>query len=141
MIIMSVDVGKARTGVAVSDSAESFAFPKKVIAEYNREKLIQKLACTATELGAQMIVVGNPVNMNGTAGEKSAECQEVAKMLESATGLPVKMFDERCTTVIAHSQLIAGGKKTKDHKKNVDAVAATVILEDFLKYRKAHPED
>ena len=79
MIIMSVDVGTARTGVALSDKDEGFAFPKGVITEYNRERLIERLAQKAKELGAEMIVVGLPRNMDGSEGFKAKECTEAAE--------------------------------------------------------------
>lgn len=136
MIIMSVDVGAARTGVAVSDSGEGFAFPKGVITEYNREKLLAKLCDKAKELSAQMIVVGYPKNMDGSEGYKAQECAEVAENLRKMTGLPVELWDERCTTISAHTFLNITDTRGKKRKQIIDAVAATIILEDFLKSRK-----
>ncbi len=136
MYIMSVDVGTARTGVALSDQSESFAFPKCVITEYNREKLIEKLALKAKELGAEMIVVGYPKNMDGSEGFKAKECAEAAEALAKATNLPVELWDERCTTVSAHTALNYTDTRGKKRKQIVDAVAATIILEDFLQRRK-----
>ena len=136
MIIMSVDVGAARTGVAVSDSGEGFAFPKGVITEYNREKLLAKLCDKAKGLSAQMIVVGYPKNMDGSEGYKAQECAEVAENLRKMTGLPVELWDERCTTVSAHTFLNITDTRGKKRKQIIDAVAATIILEDFLKSRK-----
>ncbi len=136
MIIMSVDLGRAHTGIAISDSGENFAFPKRVIDEYTTEKIVAATAAAAAEYGAQLIVVGNPKNMNGTCGEKSEECTAFAEFLRKATDLPVEMFDERCTTVIAHTEMRANGKRGQKRKNTVDAVAATVILEDYLKFRK-----
>ena len=74
MIIMSVDLGKARTGIAVSDSGEGFAFPKTVITEYNTERLVKKVAALSYEYGAELIVVGYPKNMDGSAGSRAEEC-------------------------------------------------------------------
>ncbi len=136
MIIMSVDLGKARTGIAASDESESFAFPKTVITEYNSDKLVTKICETAKQLNAGLIVVGNPKNMDGTSGEKSAECSETAQKIADLSGIETVLYDERCTTVIAHRTMSDNGKKTKKHKKTVDAIAATVILEDYLKFRK-----
>ena len=136
MIIMSVDVGTARTGVAVSDQSESFAFPKCVITEYNREKLVEKLTLKAKETGAELIVVGLPKNMDGSEGFKAKECSELAEKLQAASGLPVEMWDERCTTVSAHTALNYTDTRGKKRKEIVDAVAATIILEDFLTHRK-----
>ena len=137
MYIMSVDVGTARTGVALSDKSEGFAFPKCVITEYNREKLLEKLADKAKELSAEMIVVGYPKNMDGSEGFKAKECAEVAERLREMTGLPVELWDERCTTVSAHTALNYTDTRGKKRKAVVDAVAATIILEDFMKRRKA----
>ena len=136
MIIMSVDLGKARTGIAASDESESFAFPKTVITEYNSDKLVTKICETAKQLNAGLIVVGNPKNMDGTSGEKSAECSETAQKIADLSGIETVLYDERSTTVIAHRTMSDNGKKTKKHKKTVDAIAATVILEDYLKFRK-----
>lgn len=135
MLIMSVDIGTARTGVALSDKSEGFAFPKGVITEYNRERLIERLAAKATELGAEMIVVGYPKNMDGSEGFKAQECAAAAESLKTATGLPIELWDERCTTVSAHTALNYTDVRGKKRKQTVDAVAATIILEDFLRHR------
>ncbi len=136
MYIMAVDVGTARTGVALSDKNEGFAFPKGVITEYNREKLIEKLAAKAHELGAELIVVGYPKNMDGSEGFKARECAAAAESLRKATGLPIELWDERCTTISAHTALNYTDVRGKKRKETVDAVAATIILEDFLRHRK-----
>lgn len=137
MYIMSVDVGTARTGIALSDKGEGFAFPKGVITEYNRERLIVTLSEKAKELGAEMIVVGYPKNMDGSEGFKAKECAEVAEKLKEATGLPVELWDERCTTLSAHTALNFNDVRGKKRKQTVDAVAATIILEDFMRRRQA----
>ena len=132
MIIMSVDVGTARTGVALSDKDEGFAFPKGVITEYNRERLIERLAQKAKELGAEMIVVGLPRNMDGSEGVRAEKSREFKAMLERDSGLPVVLWDERRSSIEAHAILHAAGKKEKQHRKTVDAVAASLILEGYL---------
>ena len=136
MIIMSVDLGKARTGIAVSDSGEGFAFPKKVITEYNEEKLIDKICQCAVEYGAEMLVVGVPKNMDGSSGFRAEDCIAVADKIKEKSGLPLSMWDERCTTVSAHTYLNMTDTRGKKRKEVVDAVAATIILEDYLNYRK-----
>ncbi len=136
MIIMSVDLGDARTGVAVSDQSESFAFPKGVIFEYNKDKLLDKLCEKAKELKAEMLVVGFPKNMDGSVGFKAQECEAFANKLKDRTGLPLVMWDERCTTISAHTALNFTDTRGKKRKNIVDAVAAVIILEDYLKYRK-----
>ncbi len=135
MIIMSVDLGKARTGIAVSDKGEGFAFPKTVINEYNTEKLVQKIADWAKELAAEEIVVGLPKNMDGSLGWRAEECTEIAEKIKTATSLPVVLWDERCTTVSAHTALNFTDTRGKKRKNVVDAVAAVIILEDYLKFK------
>ncbi len=136
MIIMSVDLGDARTGVAVSDQSESFAFPKGVIFEYNKDKLLAKLCGKAKELKAELLVVGFPKNMDGSVGFKAQECEALANKLSEMSGLPLVLWDERCTTVSAHTALNFTDTRGKKRKNIVDAVAATIILEDYLRYRK-----
>lgn len=136
MIIMSVDLGKARTGIAVSDSLESFAFPKAVINEYNTEKLVAKINDYSLELGAELIVVGLPKNMDGSEGFRAQECKEIAEKIKEATQKEIVLWDERCTTVSAHTALNYTDTRGKKRKNVVDAVAAVIILEDYLSYRK-----
>ena len=136
MIIMSVDLGKARTGIAVSDKSEGFAFPKCVINEYNTEKLIVKICEKAKELSAELIVVGLPKNMDGSLGWRAEECREIAAKIKATANIDVVMWDERCTTVSAHTALNFTDTRGKKRKEVVDAVAAVIILEDYLAYRK-----
>ncbi len=136
MIIMSVDLGKARTGIAVSDNTESFAFPKTVITEYNTEKLVLKITACADEYKADLIVVGLPKNMDGSEGERAAECRQIGEKIANACSKEVVMWDERCTTVSAHTALNFTDTRGKKRKAVVDAVAAVIILEDYLKFRK-----
>jgi putative Holliday junction resolvase len=134
MIIMSVDLGDARTGIAVSDINEGFAFPRTVINEWNKEKLIEKILIEAKESGAGKIVVGLPKNMDGSLGFKAQECTELAEKIRAGfTAGEVVMWDERCTTVSAHHALNATNTRGKKRKAIVDAVAATMILEDYLR--------
>lgn len=136
MIIMSVDLGKARTGIAVSDSGESFAFPKTVITEYHTERLINKISLLSKECEAELIVVGYPKNMDGTSGFRANECAEIAEKIKTESGLDIVLWDERCTTVSAHTTLNYTDTRGKKRKQTIDAVAAVIILEDYLRYRK-----
>ena len=133
---MSVDLGKARTGIAISDSSESFAFPKQVITEYSEEKLVAKVVAAAKEYGAELIVAGLPKNMDGSEGFRAEECRAVAEKIAEAVSLEVVFWDERCTTVSAHTFLNMNDTRGKKRKQTVDAVAATIILEDYLSFRK-----
>lgn len=140
MYIMSVDLGKARTGIALSDNSESFAFPKSVITEYNTEKLVLRICALAKELSADLIVVGLPKNMDGTLGERAEECKEIAKKISELSGIETVLWDERLTTVSAHTALNFTDTRGKKRKETVDAVAAVIILEDYLAYRKNKKE-
>lgn len=136
MIIMAVDLGKARTGIAISDISESFAFPKKVITEYNTEKLIEKINNCINEYSADLVVIGFPKNMDGSVGGRAQECKEIAEKICAVSGKDIILWDERCTTLSAHTALNFTDTRGKKRKQVVDAVAAVIILEDYLKYRK-----
>lgn len=133
MIIMSVDLGKARTGIAVSDPSGTFAFPKDVITEYHADRLIEKICAKAYEHEAERIVVGYPKNMDGSLGERAQECAAIAEQIKTKSGIEVVLWDERCTTVTAHNYLSMNNVRGKKRKQTVDAVAAVIILEDYLR--------
>lgn len=136
MIILGVDFGDTRTGLAVCDRSELLASPVGVIVERDFSQCQEKVAAAAREHHAEMLVVGYPKNMNGTVGERAELCQKFADGLKEMTGLPVALWDERCTTVSAHSYLNVTNTRGKKRKAVVDAVAATIILESYLAYRK-----
>ena len=136
MKILAVDLGKARTGLAVCDEGEILASPVAVIAQYNREKLAQEIAEKARELAVGELVVGLPRNMDGSEGESAQGAREFAAALGELTGLPVALRDERLTTVTAHGYLNDTNTRGKKRKAVVDAVAAVVILEEYLAYRR-----
>lgn len=136
MVIMGVDFGDSRTGLAICGKSELVASPVGVIAEKDFEKCLEKTAISAKENRAEMIVVGYPKNMNGTIGERAEKCKLFAEKLHEMTALPVELWDERCTTVSAHNYLNVTNTRGKKRKAVVDAVAATIILESYLGYRK-----
>ncbi|MBR2043621.1 MAG: Holliday junction resolvase RuvX [Clostridia bacterium] len=136
MIIMSVDRGKARTGIAYSDKNESFAFPLTVITEYNGERLAERIAAEAQKLSAELIVVGLPRRTDGSLGDSAEECMALAQRVAALSGIEVETYDERFTTVLAHTALNATDTRGKKRKAVIDAVAATMILEDYLKFRQ-----
>ena len=141
MIILAVDYGDARTGLAVCDKHEMLASPVEVVHQYNKDKVIARIAEVAAEYRAERIVVGNPINMNGTQGPRSELCTEFAKNLEQTVGIPVVLWDERSTTVSAHNYLNVTDTRGKKRKNVVDAVAATIILENYLQYKKNNKEE
>lgn len=140
MIIMSVDLGDVRTGIAVCDISESFAFPRGIITERNRERLISALCEKAKSENAELIVVGHPKNMDGSEGFKAKQCEEMAKKIAEASKIETVLWDERCTTVSAHTFLNLTDTRGKKRKQVVDTVAATIILEDYLAFRKNSKE-
>lgn len=138
MIILGIDLGKVRTGVAICDRGELLASPLTVVNEHNRERLIEAVSSLARERGAELLAVGLPRNMDGTEGESAQNAREVGALLEAATGLPVEFVDERGTTVTAYGYLNDTNTRGKRRKAVVDAVAATVILQNYLDYRRLH---
>ncbi len=136
MIIMAVDYGDARTGIAICDKTELLASPVTVIKESYAPKLAAKVAALAAEKKAELIVVGYPINMNGTKGPRAEKCQAFAELLQQESGVTTVLRDERLTTVEAHKALNATNTRGRARKETVDAVAATLILEDYLAFRK-----
>lgn len=136
MKIMGVDYGDARTGVAISDMLCSITGTAVVIPSRNASKAIADIVRLAQENQVGEIAVGLPKNMDGTEGPRAQLCREFAKMLQDASGIPVVMWDERRTTVEAHNILSAHNYHGKKRKETVDAVAASLILEGYLEYRK-----
>lgn len=138
MRIMSVDFGDSRTGIAVCDKSEMLASPLTVITEYNFERCAEKVAELAKKEQAELIVVGYPKNMNNTIGERAEKCQKFAELVSEQSGISAELWDERSTTVTAHNYLNETNVRGKKRKAVVDAVAATIILETYLAYRKNH---
>ena len=136
MIIMSVDLGLARTGLAVCDKSESFVFPREVIHERNEDRLIEAITKKAKEENAELLVMGLPKNMNGSLGSRAEECKSCAEKLEEKSGIKTVLFDERCTTMAAENYLNLSDTRGKKRKQEIDAVAAVIILEDFIRLRK-----
>lgn len=140
MKIMAVDYGDARTGLAACDRTEFLASPIGVIQEYNFDNTVKKVSYAVQEYAVQMVVVGHPLNMDGTAGERAQKCALFAEKLKELVDVPVVLWDERSTTVSAHQVLNETNTRGKKRKEVVDAVAATIILESYLNYRRNNKE-
>ncbi len=140
MKILAVDYGDTRTGIAVSDRTEFLATPVATITERNAQRLAQKVADAVKKQGAELIVVGLPINMNGTRGPRAEKCEAFAQMLRELVECPVEMWDERSTTVTAHNILNTTNVRGKARKAVVDTVAATIILESYLEYRRKNKD-
>lgn len=136
MIILSVDYGDCRTGVAVCDKHEMLASPVGVIFESYEPRLLDKLCEIAKEQKAERIVVGLPRNMDGSYGERAEKCSLFSEKLSERTATETVLWDERLTTVSAHKALNEVNVRGKKRKNIVDAVAAVMILEDYMASRK-----
>lgn len=136
MKIIAVDFGDSRTGIAMCDKTEMLASPLCVINEKDFEECVKKTADIIAENKADMAVVGYPKNMNNTIGERAEKCTLFAEKLRELSGVPVELWDERCTTVSAHNYLNVTNTRGKKRKAVVDAVAATIILESYMGWRK-----
>ena len=136
MKIAAVDFGDARTGLAICDKQEMLASPAGVIQEKRFQQAVEKVAAALKELAPELVVVGHPINMNGTVGPRAEHCAQFARQLEEKLTVPVVLWDERSTTVSAIGDLNITDTRGKKRKEVIDAVAATIILENYLAYRK-----
>ena len=141
MKIMAVDFGDARTGLAICDKTELLASPVGVIHEKRFEHAVEKVAAAAAENRAEAVIVGLPLNMNGSEGPRAELCRNFAEQLSSRVNVPVRMWDERQTTVSAAGYLNQTDTRGKKRKEVIDAVAAVIILDSYLQWRKNHPEE
>lgn len=137
MVILSVDYGDKRTGIAVCDRLEMLASPVTVIWGDYAPKVMAEIEKLTAEYKVQQIVVGLPKNMDGSEGERAEKCRAFAKELSEKTGIETVMVDERLTTVSAHKALNVTNVRGQKRKDVVDAVSAVMILESYLNKRKA----
>ena len=137
---IAVDYGERRTGLAVCDASELIVTPvTPQIEEKSLNKVAEAAAAARLAQGAEGVVCGLPRNMDGTEGERAAKSRKLAKTVELWSGLPVRMWDERQTTCAAADLLDESGTYGSRRKEILDSVSATVILEDYLAWRKEHP--
>ncbi len=136
MIIMSVDYGDKRTGIAICDKLEMLASPVCVLTEWNAETLSEKIVNLSQERCAETIVIGLPKNMDGSKGFRAEACENLGELIKAKTDIPVVFWDERLTTVSAHRILSETNVRGKKRKAVVDAVAAEIILQNYIDSRK-----
>lgn len=132
MRIMGIDYGDARTGLAVSDEMNILAGEAWTLNEWNPERVADVIAQEAQKRNVGRLVLGLPKNMDGSEGPRAEKCRDFAELLRSKTDIELVMWDERRSSIEAHAILHANGKKEKKHRKTVDAVAASLILEGYL---------
>ena len=132
MRIMAVDLGDARTGLAVSDLLGMLCGDAWTVKEWNMERMADLICEEAEKRGVERIVLGLPKNMDGTEGPRAEMSRAFRELLSVRTSLPIVLWDERRSSVEAHQILHMNGKREKNHRATVDAVAASLILEGYL---------
>lgn len=140
MKIMAVDYGDARTGLAVCDRTETLSSPVGVLKEKSMAKVAEGIVYASREFEAGMIVIGLPVNMDGSEGPRAAKSRKLGAIVAGIAGVPVEYWDERSTTKSAEGLLGEVGTFGKKRKEVLDAVAATIILDSYLAFRRTRAE-
>lgn len=140
MKIMCVDYGDSRTGLAMCDEGEILASPLETVFEKDFDRCAERVAEIAKSHKAALIVVGDPVNMNGTRGERSEKCSLFAEKLRGMVDVEVIMWDERSSTITAIKYMNEVNKRGKKRKEVLDQAAAAVILDSYLNFRKNHKD-
>ena len=140
MKILAVDYGDSRTGLATCDRTEflTTAITPQITLKA-RNKVAARVCEVAKEIGAELIVIGLPLNMDGTEGSRANKSRRFAQRLANTAGVPVVMWDERRTTVSAAAILADNDTFGAKRKERLDSVSAAVILESFLNWRAHHP--
>ena len=142
MRALGIDLGSKRIGVALSDSAGTMATPFEVVTRSgSREADHRRIRALAEEAGAQCLVVGLPLSLDGSVGRAAQSALDEADELAAATGLPVEMWDERLTTVSADRDLLAMELKADARRRVVDKVAASIMLQAWLDHRRLTPPE
>jgi putative holliday junction resolvase len=137
MQILGIDIGRRRTGVAVGDTSSKIAFPIESVERNSLAAVLERIAQLAKEYGAGLLVVGLPVHASGEAGTEAERIRGIGAQLQEVSGIPVEYWDERFSTIIAGSNLIDAGVKSKKRRQHIDAAAAAVILQGYLNNRES----
>jgi len=134
--IMCIDYGDVRTGIAVSDGLGLIAVGLETITAPGDRALIEKIKEIASGYSIIKFIVGNPINMNGTRGERSEKAQKFAEKLSAATGIETELYDERCTTMQAHQIMNLTNTRGKKRKATIDTLSAQIILQNYMDSHK-----
>ncbi len=137
MIALGLDVGDRRVGLSVSDETGTVARPYGVFHRRGDEADVEELAAVAKALDAEVLVVGLPLNMDGTAGSQAQKAEALGKALADRAGLPAQFMDERLTSVEAERVLVEAGVEGRRRRQLQDAVAAVLILQAWLDRRSS----
>ncbi len=138
MITLALDVGDKRIGVAVSDDLGLLASPHSVIQRRSTAQAIDAIVRLVAETGAGLVVVGLPVSFDGALHAQAQSVQRFGGRLRARLGVPIVYSDESLSTVRAEERLRAAGVRPQKLRERIDAAAAAVILEDYLRERAAH---
>jgi putative Holliday junction resolvase len=138
--ILAIDYGRRRIGIAVSDELRITARPLTILERKNRSELIRKLREMAREYGARQIVVGYPLNLDGTSGEMAEEAARFANRLRKELGVEVELVDERLTSWAAEQTIAETGRRARRRdsgpRQSHDDFAAAIFLRDYLERNK-----
>ena len=140
MRILAVDYGDSRIGLAVSDKLGIIASPVGTIKSVGMRGDVDEIARKAVELGAELIVLGLPLNMDGSEGERAEKTRKLGSVLSKVSGLQVAFMDERLTTVSAERVLDEAEMRWDKRKRVVDTISAQIILQTYLDKIKHNKE-
>ena len=129
---MALDYGEVRIGIALSDIMSIIANGYETYVRKNLEDDLTYLASLCSEKQVDTIVMGLPINMDGTEGERAIATREFAELLKQKTNLPIKFIDERLTSVSAEKMLIEASVRREKRKQVIDKISATIILQNYL---------
>ncbi len=132
MKIIAIDYGDVRTGVAICDKFQILSSPYCTIIEKDQDKLLGRICEIIKNESIEAVVIGLPINMNGSEGYRCKECKALGNKLINMVNIPIYYQDERLTTVMANNTLNMNNIKSNDRKKNIDNLSAAFILDSFL---------
>ncbi len=139
--LMALDLGEKRIGIALTDLEQRMAFPERVLVRRSAKADRQTLAQLVRELEVERVIVGLPLSMDGEHGPNAERARSFGEYLGRAVRVPVVFQDERLSTVEAEERLAAAGVAPAERKARIDAAAAAVILEDYLRRAQPAPAD
>ena len=132
MRIMGIDLGDATTGISVCDENQILAYPLCIIEEKNKNKLCEKIHSICIENSINLIILGNPINMNGTSGKRAVIVKNFQNQLFQRTKIKIILQDERLSTVLAKRCFLSANVSSKKYKKRIDSASACLILQNYL---------
>ncbi len=134
--ILGIDYGDVRTGLAISDPTGTLASGLGTLKAYSDERLLEEISPYITQYQPSEIVLGLPINMNGSRGDRAVKAEQFAEKLRERFSLEVILLDERCTTMLAHNILNTTDTRGKKRKGVVDTLSAEIILQNYLDSKK-----